>query len=313
MTDIPLANSDETGRPLVALSSIIFDHIVEADGREREPSPGGAGLFAALGIALWAPRTAIVAGIGRDFARLQQGLLADHGIATSGLVERDEHSIQSLLRYAADGSRTEQALRGPDHFARMQIAIEDIPPAVLPAAGTYIFQDAAPAFWQAVHENRHSLSPILWELHEGATEHGLSADLKAAARMATIVSLNRAEATRLLGPASDLDLLQRAAAALGTSVALRVGDQGAYLAADGNIWRIPPVPGPVVDVTGGGNAFSGGLLAGYCARPGDWEHASRCAAVSAAVAIAHVGAPPPIARAQRDAMYALVPFHNVQT
>jgi sugar/nucleoside kinase (ribokinase family) len=47
----------------------------------------------------------------------------------------------------------------------------------------------------------------------------------------------------------------------------------------------------VVDVTGGGNAFCGGFLAGWCIRPGDLEHAGRCAAASAALAIAQIGLP----------------------
>ena len=298
---------------LIAWASIIFDHVTEADGSRRAVSPGGAGLFAALAMAPWAGETQIVAGVGRDFASLAGGLLEAHGVGTGGLVERDAHSIQSQLQYRNDGSRSETPVFGDDHFARLQVAADEIPENILPATGTYIFQDVAIGFWEGVRVRREVLGEVLWELHEGATQAGWHAGLRAAARSCAIVSLNKAEATRLFGPADgDLELLARAATAFGTCVALRVGDKGAYLATNDALLRIPPVAGPVVDVTGGGNAFSGGLLAGHCERPGDWAHAARCAAVSAAVAIVHRGAPAPLSHAARDAMYARATIERIQ-
>ena len=49
----------------------------------------------------------------------------------------------------------------------------------------------------------------------------------------------------------------------------------------------------MVDVTGGGNSFRGGFLAGSCQKPGDLEHAAGCGAAAAAICIARYGLPKP--------------------
>ena len=77
-----------------------------------------------------------------------------------------------------------------------------------------------------------------------------------------------------------------------------MGADGAFVATPDRRLRVTPPPVPVVDVTGGGNAFCGGFLAGWLLRPGDAEHAARCAAASAAHALGQFGPANPLDHAQ---------------
>ncbi len=96
-------------------------------------------------------------------------------------------------------------------------------------------------------------------------------------------------------------------------VALRQGKDGAllYERESDQFWRVPAAPAQVVDVTGAGNAFCGGLLVGWL-ETDDIRQAAAQASVSAAFAIEQIG-PPLIdakvmakAKARADEIYSLI-------
>ena len=119
----------------------------------------------------------------------------------------------------------------------------------------------------------------------------LRAQIAANLQLVDILSINRTEALRLYATGAVEDALLAAHADGARIVVLRMGGEGA-VAYDGvQFVHIPAAPAVVVDVTGGGNAFSGGFLAGYCESGGDLVTAGRCAAVSAAYAIEQYGPP----------------------
>ena len=75
-------------------------------------------------------------------------------------------------------------------------------------------------------------------------------------------------------------------------VSLRQGADGSlvYERERDCFWRVPAAPARVVDVTGAGNAYCGGLLVGWH-ESGDVRRAAAYAAASAAIAIEQVGPP----------------------
>ena len=108
-----------------------------------------------------------------------------------------------------------------------------------------------------------------------------------------LFSPSESEAIALVGQIPVKEQL-RALADLGPSlVALRQGADGSiiYERETGQYWQIPAASADVVDVTGAGNAYCGGLLAGWI-ELGDVKRAAAQAAVSAAIAIEQVGPPP---------------------
>ncbi|GEM_PF-1211480 len=303
-----------TGQPpLIALSNVIIDVVTEKDGTAYPPMAGGAGLYAALAMASWWPQVGLVAGVGDDFAEASGGIAAAYSLLPEALILRDQHCIRSELTYHPDGSgRTERAVYGPDHFGRMAVSPAQIPASLLPALGSYIFQAGDPIFWQEVQARRGDLGTLLWEVDCRMTRDGSPDDFAAVASQADVVSLNLDEARDLLGQGAPNDLFARLCTLSPAIVILRMGDRGA-LAGSAAIppVHIKPPPHQVVDVTGGGNAFSGGFLAGLCARPGDIEHAGRCAAAAAACAIAQRGPPAPPDRALLHQLYATTMIRSV--
>ena len=299
--------------PLLAMSNVIIDIVTERDGTVRPAIAGGEGLYAALAMACWWPRVGLVAGVGADFAAISAGITQAYDLLPDTLIVRDSHSIRSELVYHADGNgRTERALFGPEHFARMDVTPDQIASHVLPAGGTYFFRDDDPGFWSGIAARRDALGVLLWEVDCRMTRAGTPARFAARAAQVDIVSLNLDEARELLGDGrGPVDLFGALCALAPSVMILRMGSRGAFVGCAGGEWlHIAPPPHPVIDPTGGGNAFTGGFLAGLCQRPGDLHHAGRCAATAAACAIAQRGPPPPPERALLDRLYKATVVRN---
>lgn len=279
--------------PILVLSNIIVDDLRLADGTYRPGTLGGAAVYAAAGAAFWWPAVGIVTGVGDDLDAVTGNQLGRFGLRREGHLVRDPHTIQSRLVYRADGERTETPAFGKDHFARMQATPDDIPEALLPASGTYIFRDLWPDHWRAFRRKRDQLGTVLWELQGDIAAPAFWREIAGLLPAIDIFSLNHTEGRTLLGTSDPDRIVARLGEAGAGVVVLRLGGEGALIADATTRIRLRPPPSPVIDVTGGGNAFCGGFLAGWCARPGALDHAARCAAASAARAIAGYGPPDP--------------------
>jgi sugar/nucleoside kinase (ribokinase family) len=288
-------------RPIVVLSNIIVDDIVMPDGTSRPGVLGGAATYAAVGAASWWPEIAIVAGIGRDLHALAGEQLARLGLRASGLLVRDERTIRARLVYLAGDERTETPVFGLEHFQKMQTTPEDVPEALLPAAGTYFFRDLSPDFWRAFEHRCASLGATLWEWHAGSATPAILAALRSFLPAVDIFSLTLTEARDLLGTHEPHDMINQLLIAGANTIVLRMGAAGALIADRGRRLRVHPPASTVVDVTGAGNSFCGAFLAAWCDKH-DLEWAARAAAAAAAQTIAAFGPPERIERATLDAL-----------
>lgn len=279
--------------PIVSLSNIIMDDVWLADGTHQGQSLGGAAVWAAVGARAWWPRVGIAAGVGEDLSTVTEGALRDFGLLADGETVRHARTIQSRLVYASDGNRTETPAFGQEHFQDLQLTPAEIVPSLLPAAGTYIFRDLWRHFWQAYRKRRSDLGFTLWELQGDIAKQEFWPQVRALLPELDIISVNQMEGERLLGNRDPLAQTKELIGAGAPVVIVRMGADGALISSRAGSVRLIPPRTPVIDVTGGGNAFCGGFIAGWCMKPGDLEHASRCAAGSAALAIAQVGLPAP--------------------
>jgi len=279
--------------PIVILSNIIIDDVWLADGAHQGASIGGAAVWAAVGARAWWPRVGIAAGVGADLETVTAGQLRALGLAADGEQVRHAHTIQSRLVYAPDGSRTETPTFGAEHFSEMQLTAADIAPSLIPAAGTYMFRDLWPHFWQAFRDQRRNLGHTLWELQGDVAARELWPQVQNLLPEVDIVSVNLAEGHSLLGSHDPLIQSRKLLESGARTVIIRMGANGALISTPVQSLSLTPPASPVIDVTGGGNAFCGGFLAGWCIRPGDLDYAGRCAAASAALSIAQIGLPAP--------------------
>ena len=300
-------------RPLLAFSNLIIDHIVEADGTSRAPMLGGAGLYAAAAMRMWWPHVALVAGVGKNLTTFANREFLSYDFDPQGFVVRDNHCIESRLVYLPDGSRTESPTFGQDHFERLQLGIPDIAAELLPAAGCYIFMGTDPTFWNDVGRHRTHLGLLMWELDSVDARPDKLDEIASIAPLVDVLSLNIAEASSLLGaPLEPTGVLMKLDQLGFRRCILRLGAEGALASFDGRHAAISPPPSAVVDVTGGGNSFSGGFLAGLCRFPDDPLQALQCAAASAAEIIAQPGLPsrPDEAKLRVLAQQATLNLHN---
>ncbi|MFF3495483.1 sugar kinase [Streptomyces sp. NPDC002795] len=134
-----------------------------------------------------------------------------------------------------------------------------------------------------------NIRPALWPAERARAVAWRSVEL------CDIALPNLAEGRLLTGLHAPDDVLAEFVRRGPSIVVLKMGDQGALLAHDGTVTRIPPHPVDPVDTTGAGDTFDGAfaarLLAG--ATP---EEAARYAAVAAALTTTGPGAVTPIPR-----------------
>ena len=290
-------------KPILIMSNAIVDDIWFADGIRHAYTLGGAALYAAVAASMWWDNVAVVSGVGADFEQIAGAVLTAHNLRREGLVTRDAHTIQSTLVYSADGERTETPVYGADHFARLQLVPDDIPSVLLPAAATYIFRDLWPTFWESYNTVRDDLGIVMWELQGNAAEAANLGHIEQLLKQVDVFSLNLTEARRLLGTENRRLITERILDTGVRVVLLRMGGEGALISDGRELLYLTPPVSRVVDVTGGGNSFCGGFLAGLCTRSEDIEHAARCAAASAAVSIAQQGLPRSLNRQLLGTLY----------
>jgi sugar/nucleoside kinase (ribokinase family) len=283
--------------PVLILSNIIIDDLWFADGSNLPNTLGGAATYAAMAARLWWDEVAIVTGVGTDLEEVTKGKLAAFGLRDDGHLRRSPHTIQSRLVYRADGSRSETPAYGPEHFATLQVLPEDIPASLRPAAGTYVFRDLDMPYWQSLARVRADLGTVLWEIQDDGIA-GRWGEIAALMPLVDLFSCNMSEARSLFGDIAPAQMCDVILATGVKAVVLRMGSDGAVVATPAQRFRVTPPPAPVIDVTGGGNSFCGGFLAGWLLRPGDAEFAARCAAASAAHALGQFGPANPLGHAQ---------------
>ena len=287
---------------------IIIDDIVFPDGRSAMGVLGGGGFYAAVGMRLWTRDVVLLSAVGHDF---EPDSLEPYGLDGSGLLVTDLPTPRAWQLFEEDGRRT-QIFRVPDEVWYQQLVVQPSPPT-LPSTlqAAHYLGRGDPREEQMVLALdsagvRISAEPVIEETMT-PDEH---ASLIRCMAHFEIFSPSTSEAAALIGQRPVKEQL-RALAALGPRVvALRQGAAGSivYEREADRFWRVPAAKASVVDVTGAGNAYCGGLLVGWF-ELGDVRQAAAQAAVSAAIAIEQVGAPrideAMISSAQRRAEQAL--------
>jgi sugar/nucleoside kinase (ribokinase family) len=183
----------------------------------------------------------------------------------------------------------------------MQTTPDDVPELLLPAAGTYFFRDLSPDFWRAFERRCARLGATLWEWHAGTATPAIWPSLRPFLPTVDIFSLTLWEAQDLLGTHEPQEIVSQLLIAGANIILLRMGAAGALIANRSSRLRLHPPASRVVDVTGAGNSFCGGFLAGWC-HTHDLEWAARAAAAAAAQTIAAFGPPERIERETLDAL-----------
>lgn len=276
--------------------SLIIDDIVFSDGRTAMGCLGGGGPQTAFGMRLWADAVGLVSGVGQDMPAANWAWLRATGIDTAGLRRSTRWpTVRAWQVCEADGQRT-QVWRtpGPVVGAQLGRSLAHLPASYRRAKAFHLGVHPEAPDLDFIHALRGLGGLVSIEPFRPPQRPLKEAELRALLSAGQIFSPNREEAVALVGPGRPLDLCQRLAALGAEIVALRLGSHGAliYQAATGDAQPIPAYDAsPVVDLTGAGNAFCGGFLAGWVLTE-DFGQAGLYGAVAASFLVEQVGLPP---------------------
>jgi sugar/nucleoside kinase (ribokinase family) len=268
----------------VLAGNLLVDDIVLADGTTLLGEPGGAVLHAALAASLWGCRVGLLSVVGSDYPEVALDTLAARGVDLAGVRSLGRSGGRAWLLHEPSARRVIHHLDCPPH------AEISPTPADLPAA------------WRAARGVHLAPMPLERQLE-------LADCLAAAGEPASpFVSLDPFEivrddsAARWRAPLARIDALfagedelrlSDAATTLGDLagdrlrlLVLKQADRGGMLIDRHAVvsQRWPARANGIVDVTGAGDAFAGGFLAGWLAA-GDISRSLAQGVVSASLAL----------------------------
>jgi sugar/nucleoside kinase (ribokinase family) len=269
------------------------DYLLPAGGRPMLDVPGGSLLYAAAGLAVWDDALGLLARVGEDYPNKWLQGFEKRGWDTRGIRVLTEPLDLRFFQVSLD-LQTVQQTNPVAHFARLGLTF---PKALLgyqpPAEATDDRKTAAETSPRPVdlpadylHARAIHLCPMdymthsrLLSLFRQASVTCLTLDPAAAYMMPAALEdvrtllqgvtafLPSEEELRSLfwGRTDDLWQMAEEVASWGCElVIVKRGGRGQLLVdTAGKRWEIPAYPARLFDLTGAGDSFSGGFLAGY--------------------------------------------------
>lgn len=277
---------------LVVLGQLSVDDVVLPNGVTSMGSCGGDATYAALGGALWAAPVGMVAPRGAGFPREHLATIEARGVDLRGVAETPGPAIRYWVLYEDDGRRTFVQRSPESAFAETAPTADQVPETFRGAGGFHL---AAMPFGSvealiAAIRGWSATAMVTLDTHEDEIA-GFQDRIAAVLPSVTGFLPSREEVATWFG----WDDPERAIGELGSLgqrfTVIKMGGEGSLVheAASGRTWRVGLAPGPVVDVTGAGDAFCGGLAAGLVLGDAPVDAARRGAA-SASLAIGGFGA-----------------------
>ena len=256
---------------VIVVGNLTIDDVVHPNGETTMASPGGNTIYAATGALIWGLSVGVVARVGTDFPVAALDRLRDAGLDTGGLRPIDGPTVRNWVIYEHDGHRSWVYRTPPERSLEVAPGPEDIP-----AGWTNQKQDRAPVVHVAAMplgaaagivghlraEGRRAI--VTLDTHE-AWPAGRD-DVLALARRVDVFVPSHGELAAMLGY-DDPERACRELQAEGVpAVVVKCGEKGAVVSTPGGPpVRIAPPDVAVLDATGAGDTFCGGLAAGLAA------------------------------------------------
>lgn len=278
------------------LGQLSREFLVTAQGKMHLDRPGGNLLYAGGGISIWQNDEAVgfVSRVGENYPRKWLQIFQEYGFNTEGVkILPEEIDHRELLIYTSLRDRaTDEPIK---HFARMEMSFPkallgyqdtdnlsraidkalpttlrqgDIPESFGYASAAhlspldFLSHSLMPAALRQLNINTITVDPSKSYMHSDYYDHigeiltGLTAFIPSDQE---VLSLFR-------GKSEDLWEIAETLGTMGCEfiiITLGSGGQLLYISATGEKYEIPAYPSRLVDITGAGDAFAGGFLAGF--------------------------------------------------
>lgn len=296
------------------------DYFITPDGAVHLRKLGGNAVYAAVGARLWAEHVGILSRVGANYPAEWLDIIGAHGLDTGGIVRvpgpLDTRTFYAYLtrevrddtwperHFARVGQPLPAALAGyatstegqadPEKFSPLAVRPEEVPPAYLAARGVHL----APYDF-ALHRHlpprlrQHQVRYVTCDPSVRYMRPEFEAEVRGIVGSLDAFLPSEMEARGYFAePVADLWEAVEAFGAMGARcVVLKLGARGQYVydTASRRRWQVPAYPVEAIDVTGAGDSYCGGFLAGLGQTDDPLEAALR-GAVSASFVVEGVGA-----------------------
>jgi sugar/nucleoside kinase (ribokinase family)/fructoselysine-6-P-deglycase FrlB-like protein len=274
---------------VVVVGNLTIDDVVLPDGATSMGSLGGNAIWAALGARLWESSVGIVTRRGDDLPEAALDELRSLGIALDGVVPVDGPTVRNWVVYETDGSRHWLYRTPTDRYREVAVRASDLPATWSESRVVHVASMSIDAAEAVVGElrRRGTRANVILDTHEDYAGRVRDRLLTLAAAV-DVFAPSRDELADLLGYDDPERALGELRTTVGGAIVVKLGADGCLVADGRQTEHIPAAEASVVDVTGAGDAFCGGLAAGLAAGLGVAD-AARRGAESAAKAISVFG------------------------
>jgi sugar/nucleoside kinase (ribokinase family) len=266
-----MARSGKTKKPapkrpapaaaVLVVGTVALDTIETPHGKAQDVLGGSATHFA-LAARPFAP-VRLVGVVGRDFPREHEDRLRSLGIDLSGLEHADGLTFRWHGRFVGDMNRAETVSVHLNVFETFQPKI----PAALASTPYVLLGNSSPRTQRAVLDQLRGPKFVMLD----TMNHWIGSERPALLELlprVNAICVNFEEALQLAGESNGARAIRRLRELGARAVVVKRGEHGATLSADDFIFSVPSFPTErVVDPTGAGDSFAGGLL-GFLARSG---------------------------------------------
>ena len=275
----------------VSLSNVFIDDILLSDGQIFIGVLGGAGVHAMAGARVWSDSLGLIASIGRDFEDDFLNELKKLGLDLTMLFEAQDKTTRAWQIFQPDEERIEIFRDKQSLVHQMSLTEIDVPDHYRNAKGYHFhFSGSLEAVLENLQKIRGFNPAIKIVMEPTISEVGWGeAAFSQILPLVDVFSPNTIEGEQITGHSEPKKMVETLMAWGAHRVALRMGERGSLLFDPENEFtNIPAVKETIVDVTGAGNAYLGGMLVGLCEGFSFKESALR-GAVSASFAIEQFG------------------------
>ena len=254
------AKTHDTASSLIVVGSIALDTVTTPSGGERRGLGGSAMYFSAAAGLLCRPQ--VIAVLGEDFDRSQLSLHEERGVDLSSVYTRKGKTFQWQGTYGEELGEATTLRTDLNVFADFEPQLNDAQKNcdflflanIIPSLQLKVVEQANAKFVAADTMN-------LWINTENA-------DLRKVLARINLLVLNEAEAQLLSGQKGIVDSAKAIQEMGPKTVVIKRGAFGAFMLHEDSIFLCPAYPTRnIVDPTGCGDTFAGGLL-GTLARHG---------------------------------------------
>ena len=260
-----MSGGDKAAPLVVVVGNLTIDDVVNPDGSTHMASVGGNSVHTATAVVVAGARAAVVARRGEDFPAAALQLLESGGVDVSGLVDVPGPTVRNWVVYEADGRRHWLYRTPPQRSAEVAPQPQDLAPAQLGAAAVVHIAAMPLGNAEAVVAHVRTHAPralITLDTHE-SWDAAVAKRVFALAQQVDLFLPSIEELAALTQEPDPVGALAALAAAGVPTAVVKVGGDGAYVrAADGSVRHVPALPSVVVDLTGAGDTFCGGVAAG---------------------------------------------------